>query len=98
MTHRCPGPACTEQAGHDQLMCPRHWYLVPKPMRRALYIAWSRGTGAGSPAHQAAMRAAIAAVNRTSPSSHPEPAASFPRAQLRAGASSPSSNLTRGPH
>ena len=96
MTHQCPGPACTEQVAPDRLMCPACWPLVPKPLRRAVYIAWNRGAGAGTPAHQAAMRAAIAAVNRTYPSSHPEPAASFPRAQLRAGALSPSSALTRG--
>jgi len=46
------------------LMCPRHWYLVPKPLRRAVWIAWRRGAGAGSPAHRAAMTAAIAAVSR----------------------------------
>jgi hypothetical protein len=46
------------------LMCPRHWYLVPKPLRKAVWIAWRRGAGAGSPAHRAAMRAAIAAVTR----------------------------------
>jgi len=64
MTHQCPGPACTEQVNHNQLMCPRHWYLVPKPLRHAVWIAWNRSAGAGTPAHQAAMRAAIAAVSR----------------------------------
>ena len=63
-THQCPAPACTEQVGADMLMCPRHWYRVPEPLRRAVRIAWNRGAGAGSPAHVAAMRAAIAAVSR----------------------------------
>jgi hypothetical protein len=62
LMHECPAPVCTEQIDPDMLMCPRHWYLVPKPLRRAVWIAWRRG--AGSPAHRAAMRAAIAAVNR----------------------------------
>ena len=71
MTHECPGLGCTEQVGPDRLMCPACWFLVPKPVRRAVWIAWNRGAGAGGPAHQAAMRAAIAAANRTFPSSHP---------------------------
>ncbi len=64
LTHECPAPVCTEQVDPDMLMCPRHWYQVPGPLRRAVWIAWRRGAGAGSPAHRAAMRAAIAAVNR----------------------------------
>ena len=64
MTHGCPGPACTEQVGPDVLMCPRHWYQVPGPVRRAVLIAWRRGAGAGTPAHRAAVRLAMAAVRR----------------------------------
>lgn len=64
LTHECPAPACTVQAGPDTLMCPRHWYQVPRPLRRAVWITWNRGAGAGSPAHTAAMRAAITAVSR----------------------------------
>ena len=64
MTHECPAPACTDQVGPDMLMCLRCWYRVPKPLRRAVWIAWNRGAGAGTPAHLAAMRSAIAAVSR----------------------------------
>jgi len=64
MTHECPAPVCTEQVAPDMLMCPRHWYLVPKPLRSAVWAAWRHGAGAGSPAHQAAIRAAISAVSR----------------------------------
>jgi len=64
MTHECPGPGCTEQVAPDRLMCSSCCPQVPKPVRRAVWIAWNRGAGAGSPAHAAAMRAAIAAVNR----------------------------------
>ncbi len=49
MTHECPGPECAEQVDAAQLMCSGHWYLVPKPIRRAVWIAWNRGAGAGSP-------------------------------------------------
>ena len=64
MTHECPARPCTEQIGPGLLMCPRHWYLVPKPLRRAVWIAWNRGAGTGTPAHRAAVTAAISAVNR----------------------------------
>ena len=46
------------------LMCPACWYQVPKPIRAAVWRTWRRGAGAGTPAHRAAMTAAIAAVNR----------------------------------
>jgi hypothetical protein len=39
LTHECPAPACTEQVDPDVLMCPRHWYQVPKPLRRAVWVA-----------------------------------------------------------
>jgi hypothetical protein len=93
MTHECPAPVCTEQIDPDMLMCPRHWYQVPKPLRRAVRIAWRRGAGAGSPAHTAAMRAAIKAVRRAAcpfPSST-RPAAS-PWKARRGPGSSPRKN------
>jgi hypothetical protein len=65
MSHRCPRNGCPVTDVPDaKLLCPNDWYRVPKPLRRAVWIAWHRGAGAGSPAHRAAMRAAIAAVNR----------------------------------
>ena len=64
LTHECPASLCTEQIDSDMLMCPRHWHLVPAAVRRAVWIAWKRGAGAGTPAHRAAIRLAIAAVNR----------------------------------
>ena len=66
MTRECPAPACTEQVDPSMLMCPGHWYQVPEPLRAAVWRAWSRGAGAGTPAHVAAMRAAIGAVSRAS--------------------------------
>jgi hypothetical protein len=66
MTHECPGPGCAEQVAPDRLMCPACWYQVPKPVRRAVWIAWHRGAGVGTPAHRAAMAAAIGAVSRAS--------------------------------
>jgi hypothetical protein len=64
MTHQCPGPGCEAEVDPSVLMCPGCWYQVPKPVRRAVHIAWNRGAGAGTPAHRAAIRLAVAAVRR----------------------------------
>jgi hypothetical protein len=64
MTHVCPGSRCDAEVDPSQLMCPACWRQVPKPVRRAVWIAWGRGVGAGTRAHTAAIRLAIAAVNR----------------------------------
>ena len=61
-THRCPVGDCPAGVHPDQLMCPRHWRLVPSPLRRALHRAWQGGAGAGSAEHQQAMRACIEAA------------------------------------
>lgn len=64
MTHGCSGPGCAAEVDSSRLMCPPCWHQVPKPIRRAVHIAWSRGAGAGTPAHRAAVRLAVAAVGR----------------------------------
>jgi hypothetical protein len=46
------------------LMCRPHWYMVPGPLRKAVYGAWADGSGAGSAAHAAAVDAAIQAVSK----------------------------------
>lgn len=63
-THECPARNCTKRVSAEMLMCPRHWYRVPAPMRKAVWRAWDHGAGAGSDAHTAAIIAAIEAVNR----------------------------------
>jgi len=64
VTHQCPGPGCPAEVDSSMLMCQACWYQVPKPIRAAVWRTWRRGAGAGTPAHRAAMTAAIAAVNR----------------------------------
>ena len=64
MTHECPGPACTERVDPSRLLCPSCWAQVPKPICAAVWRAWRRGAGAGTPAHRAAIRLAVAAVRR----------------------------------
>jgi hypothetical protein len=63
-SHHCPRNGCTRRVPPDQLMCREDWYAVPKPVRNAVWRAWRNGAGAGSREHQAAIAAAVAAVNR----------------------------------
>ena len=62
-SHECPATGCAKDVGADQLMCPRHWYMVPRPLRNAVWSAWRYGAGAGSAAHTAAIMRAIESVN-----------------------------------
>lgn len=61
--HDCPATGCTRRVARHQLMCRPHWYMVPKPLRDAVYDAYGNGLRAGSPAHRAAVLDAIGAVN-----------------------------------
>jgi hypothetical protein len=62
--HLCPVGGCRAKVRRDRLMCAPHWYQVPRPLRDAVWAAWQSGAGAGTPAHTAAITAAIAAVDR----------------------------------
>jgi hypothetical protein len=64
MTHQCPGAACAEQVDPARLMCPACWAQVPGPVRRAVWITWDHGTGAGTPAHRVAARLAVSIARR----------------------------------
>ena len=64
-THECPRNGCTRRVPPDQLTCPPDWHAIPKTFRRAVWTAWDDGRGDGSPAHTAAIRAAIRALNAT---------------------------------
>jgi len=64
MTHECPGPSCEVQVASSMLMCPGCWRQVPNPIQAAVWRAWNRGAGAGTTAHRAAIRLAVAAVRR----------------------------------
>jgi hypothetical protein len=44
----CAIPRCEVPAGEGRLMCRRHWWLVPRPIRAKVwtaYRAWTRGYG-----------------------------------------------------
>lgn len=61
-THQCPGPGCTILVPSRQLMCPQHWYRVPRALQRAVWTTWADGAGAGTRAHAQACIAAVRAV------------------------------------
>jgi hypothetical protein len=60
--HKCPAVGCALNVPARKLMCPRHWYMVPRTLRDAVWDAY-RDAGTGSPAHRAACVDAIGAVN-----------------------------------
>lgn len=61
--HWCPIVGCRHQMPNSKLMCPRHWFMVPKHLQRAVYAAYSDGDGLGSLELVRAQSAAIDAVN-----------------------------------
>lgn len=62
-SHECPASGCTRRVSAGMLLCRPHWYMVPAPLRSAVWHAWAGGTGAGSPAHRRAITETIGAVN-----------------------------------
>ena len=61
--HQCPASECGEGVAPGMLMCRTHWRMVPADLRSAVWSAWRRGAGAGTPEHRAAILAAVDAVN-----------------------------------
>lgn len=61
-SHLCPVPGCRQAVSADRLMCRPHWYTVPRPARDSVWATWRSGAGAGTPAHTAAIIAAVAAA------------------------------------
>ncbi|MGH2857318.1 MAG: hypothetical protein ACRDMJ_07510 [Solirubrobacteraceae bacterium] len=57
-TNRCPVGDCPARLACEQLMCSRHWQLVPGSLKRALRRART-AAGPGSREHQQAIRACI---------------------------------------
>ncbi len=65
MTHRCHALGCTVEVPPAMLMCKRHWFCVPKALRREVWRLYRKGqeeTKDPSPEYLEAARAAIAAV------------------------------------
>ena len=63
LAHECPANGCPQHVRIGMLMCRPHWYMVPRPLRDAVWAAWDDGYGAETPEHRQAIHAAIRAVN-----------------------------------
>lgn len=64
--NRCPIDGCPKGRGDRQLMCKRHWYMVPKDLRDQVWATARRmwSTEGGFDRWQEAADAAIAAVEQ----------------------------------
>ncbi len=43
MTHRCHADGCEVPVRPSLLMCRRHWFMVPKPLRDAIWATYRPG-------------------------------------------------------
>ena len=62
-THQCPAMHCTKRVRGDMLTCRAHWFMIPGPLRTAVWDTYAGGSGAGSPEHTEAITAAVDALN-----------------------------------
>lgn len=65
--HLCHANDCTERVPPRMLMCKRHWYMVPKPLRDAVwdnYVPGQERRKDPTAAYLSAAQAAIDAVAR----------------------------------
>ncbi len=59
--HNCPINGCGKSVPYNRIMCPRHWFRVPKVLRDAV---WSTAElGIRHPDHYTNVKVAIKAVN-----------------------------------
>jgi hypothetical protein len=64
MTHSCAAKGCNKQVPLKMLMCKKHWFMVPKPMRDTIWAEYSPGqendmSGLGNEAYMQAVKAAV---------------------------------------
>lgn len=68
MSHRCHLPSCREEVPPRLLMCKRHWFMVPKPLRDAVWREYRPGQEEGNAPvtkeYLQVAQAAIAAVQK----------------------------------
>jgi hypothetical protein len=62
-THQCPAMHCTRRVRDDMLTCRAHWFMIPAPLRTAVWDTYAGGAGKGSPEHTEAITAAVDALN-----------------------------------
>lgn len=59
-THDCAAEGCTTQCKTGMLMCRKHWFMVPKPLRDDVWSGWNNGRP--RPHYRSAVANAIEAV------------------------------------
>lgn len=59
--HKCPANGCTAKVPGSMLFCRKHWFMVPKSLRDAVWREYRAQPQSDS--HQMACQAAIEAVN-----------------------------------
>lgn len=42
MIRICPIHGCAKEISPGQMMCRRHWFMVPRPLRCAINATWGR--------------------------------------------------------
>jgi hypothetical protein len=65
VTHECHATECHVEVPPRMLMCRRHWWMVPKPLRDAVWAEYRPGQEVDkrpSNEYMDAQRAAVAAV------------------------------------
>lgn len=59
----CRADGCQASRRRDQIMCRRHWAVVPEPIQRAVYLAYEPSAGfRQSPGWAASVETAIASL------------------------------------
>lgn len=62
-THRCVAKRCAAVCEAKMLMCPLHWFMVPKPLQQRVWDAYVEGQGVTVAPSDAWQRAAQAAID-----------------------------------
>jgi hypothetical protein len=65
MTHRCHAIGCELEVPPNLLLCRRHWFMVPKPLRKEVWRLYRPGQEVSktpTPEYLVAAKAAIDAV------------------------------------
>lgn len=62
--HICHAIACYERIPPHLLMCGKHWYMVPQPLRTAVWRAYKPGQEVSKQPSRAYLEAARNAINR----------------------------------
>jgi len=60
--HLCHALGCSERVMPSRLMCPRHWYMVPAPLRREVWRTYRPGQEVDKSPSRSYVDAADAAI------------------------------------